>query len=82
MQQLRFRILSQSQRSFAFELSAPLCLLRILSQSQRSFAFELSAPLCLRALLLCAAVVAMASLGHPEHFQSEGALNLVRNLLR
>jgi hypothetical protein len=23
----------------------------------------------------------MASLGHPEHFQSEGALNLVRNLL-
>jgi hypothetical protein len=54
---------------------------RILSQSQRSFAFELSAPLCLRALLLCAAVVAMASLGHPERFQSEGALNLVRNLL-
>jgi hypothetical protein len=24
----------------------------------------------------------MASLGHPEHFQSEGALNLVHNLLR
>jgi hypothetical protein len=57
---------------------------RILSQSLRTFAFELSAPLCIRALLLCAcaAADAMTSLGHPEHFQSEGALNLVRNLLR
>jgi hypothetical protein len=54
---------------------------RILSQLLRPFTFELSAPLCIRALLLCAAVVAMASLVHPEHFQSEGALNLVRNLL-
>jgi hypothetical protein len=53
----------------------------ILSQSLRRFAFELSAPLCIRAILLCAAVVAMASLVHPERFQSEGALNLVRNLL-
>jgi hypothetical protein len=54
---------------------------RILSQSLRPFAFELSASLCIRALLLCAAVVAMASLVHPEHFQSEGALNLMRHLL-
>jgi hypothetical protein len=53
----------------------------ILSQSLRPFAFELSAPLCIRALLLCAAVVAMALLGHLKCFQSEGALNLVRNLL-
>jgi hypothetical protein len=54
---------------------------RILSQSLHPFAFELSASLCIRALLLCAAVVAMASLVHPEHFQSEGALNLMRHLL-
>jgi hypothetical protein len=48
---------------------------RILSQSL--------APLCLRAPLLStrAAAHAMASLGHPERFQSEGALNLVRGLL-
>jgi hypothetical protein len=45
------------------------------------FASEPSAPLCIRALLLSAAVVAMASLVHPERFQFEGALNLVRNLL-
>jgi hypothetical protein len=50
-------------------------------QLLRPFAFEPSAPLCIRALLLSAAVVVMASLVHPEHFQSEGALNLVRNLL-
>jgi hypothetical protein len=56
---------------------------RILSQSLCPFAFELSAPLCIRALLLCArsAADAMTSLGHPERFQSEGVLNLVRNLL-
>jgi hypothetical protein len=56
---------------------------RIVSQSLRPFAFELSVPLCIRALLLCARAAADAttSLGHPEHFQSEGALNLVRNLL-
>jgi hypothetical protein len=53
----------------------------ILSQSLRPFAFELSTPLCIHALLLCVVVVAMASLVHPERFQSEGALNLVRNLL-
>jgi hypothetical protein len=47
----------------------------------RPFAFELSVPLCIRALLLSAVVVVMASLVHPERFQSEGALNLVRNLL-
>jgi hypothetical protein len=42
-----------------------------------------SVPLCLRAPLLCAraAVVAMASLGHPDRFQYEAALNLVRGLL-
>jgi hypothetical protein len=42
-----------------------------------------SAPLCLCVPLLCAraATQAMTSLGHPECFQSEGALNLVRNLL-
>jgi hypothetical protein len=54
---------------------------RILSQLLRPFAFELSTPLCIRALLLSIAVVAMASLVHPECFESEGALNLVRNLL-
>jgi hypothetical protein len=54
---------------------------RIFSQLLHPFAFELSAPLCIRALLLSAAVVAMASLVHPERFQSEGALNLVRHLL-
>jgi hypothetical protein len=47
----------------------------------RPFASEPSAPLCIRSLLLSAAVVTMASLVHPERFQSEGALNLVRNLL-
>jgi hypothetical protein len=45
------------------------------------FAFELSAPLCIRAPLLFTVVVAMASLVHLERFQSEEALNLVRNLL-
>jgi hypothetical protein len=50
-------------------------------QLLRPFAFELSAPLCICVLLLFAVVVAMASLVHPERFQSEGALNLVRNLL-
>jgi hypothetical protein len=45
------------------------------------FAFELSAALCIHVLLISVAVVAMASLAHPERFQSEGALNLVRNLL-
>jgi hypothetical protein len=50
-------------------------------QLLRPFAFEFSAPLCIRVLLLFAAVIAMALLVHPERFQSEGALNLVRNLL-
>jgi hypothetical protein len=56
---------------------------RILSQSQHPFTFELSAPPCIRALLLCTrtAADAMTSLGHPERFQSEGALSLVRHLL-
>jgi hypothetical protein len=56
---------------------------RILSQSLRPFAFELFAPLCIRALLLYTRAVAdaMTSLGHPDRFQSEAALNLVRNLL-
>jgi hypothetical protein len=49
--------------------------------SLRPFAFELSAPLCIHVPLLPTAVVAMASLAHLERFQSEGALNLVRNLL-
>jgi hypothetical protein len=49
-------------------------------QLQRPFAFYLSAPLCIRVPLPLAAVVAMASLVHPERFQSEVALNLVRNL--
>jgi hypothetical protein len=41
-------------------------------------------PLCIRALLLYthAATDAMTSLGHPDRFQSEAALNLVCNLLR
>ena len=40
-------------------------------------------PLCLRAPLFHASVAAhaMALLGHPDHFQSEEALNLVRGLL-
>jgi hypothetical protein len=50
-------------------------------QLLRPFAFELFAPLCICVPLLPAAVVTMASLAHPERFQSEGALNLVRNLL-
>jgi hypothetical protein len=43
-----------------------------------------SVPLCLRAPLLYAraVVVVMASLGHPDRFQSEAALNLVHSLLR
>jgi hypothetical protein len=42
-----------------------------------------SAPLCIRALLLYTRVAAdaMTSLGHPNCFQSEEALNLVRGLL-
>jgi hypothetical protein len=50
----------------------PFC---ILSQS--------AAPICLRAPLLHARATAltMASLGHPDRFQSEEALNLVRGLL-
>jgi hypothetical protein len=51
-------------------------------QSLGPFASEPSAPLCICALLLSAAADAMASPVHPERFQSEGALNLVRNLLR
>jgi hypothetical protein len=54
---------------------------RIFSQLLRPFAFELSAPLCIRGPLLSGAVVTMASLLYLERFQSEGALNLVRNLL-
>jgi hypothetical protein len=50
-------------------------------QLLRPFSFELSAPLCIRVPLLSTAVDAMASLAHPERFQSEGVLNLVRNLL-
>jgi hypothetical protein len=50
-------------------------------QLLRPFTFELSVPLCIHVPLLSAAVVVMASLAHPERFQSEGALNLVRNLL-
>jgi hypothetical protein len=43
----------------------------------------IAAPLCLRASLLHAraAAPAMASLGHPDRFQSKEALNLVRDLL-
>jgi uncharacterized membrane protein YgcG len=50
-------------------------------QLQRPFSFEFSMPLCIHTLPLSAAVVAMASLVHPERFQSEVELNLVRNLL-
>jgi hypothetical protein len=50
-------------------------------QLLRPFASEPSTPLCIRVPLLSAAVVAMASLAHPERFQYEVALNLVRNLL-
>jgi hypothetical protein len=57
--------------------------LSILPQSLRPFAFEPSAPLCIRALLLYtrAATVTMTSVGQPDRFQSEAALNLVRGLL-
>jgi hypothetical protein len=56
---------------------------RILSQLLRPFAFELYAPFCIRAFLLCTctATDAMTSLAHPDRFQSEAMLNLVRNLL-
>jgi hypothetical protein len=55
-----------------------------------SHSLPIAAPFRLRALcaplplssLLCATVVAMASLVYPERFQTEGALNLVRHLLR
>jgi hypothetical protein len=50
-------------------------------QLLRPFAFEFSTPLCIRTLPLSATIVAMASLVHPERFQSEVALNLVRHLL-
>jgi hypothetical protein len=52
-------------------------------QSLRPFASELSVPPCIRALPLYtrAATVAMASLARPDRFQSEAALDLVRNLL-
>jgi hypothetical protein len=45
--------------------------------------FQSTTPLCLRALQLYtrAAAHAMASLGHPDRFQSEEALNLVHGLL-
>jgi hypothetical protein len=48
---------------------------RILSQS--------AVPLCLHAppFHACATAHAMASLDHPDHFQAEEALNLVRGLL-
>jgi hypothetical protein len=48
---------------------------RVLSQS--------ATPLCLRAPLIHAraAAHAMASLGHPNHFQAKEELNLVRGLL-
>jgi hypothetical protein len=46
-----------------------------------SHSLPISVPFCFCALLLRAAVAAMALLVHPERFQSEGALNLVRNLL-
>jgi hypothetical protein len=50
-------------------------------QLLRPFASEPSTPLCIRALQLSIAAAAMASLVHPEHFQFEGALNMVCNLL-
>jgi hypothetical protein len=50
-------------------------------QLLRPFASEPSAPHCVRVLLFFAAVVAMASLVHPEHFQTERALGVVRRLL-
>jgi hypothetical protein len=45
--------------------------------------FQSTVPLCLHALLLYthAAAHTMASLGHPDRFQSKEALNLVRSLL-
>jgi hypothetical protein len=54
---------------------------RILSNRCALSPSSSSRPLCFRAPLLSAAVVAMASLVHPQRFQSEEALNLVRNLL-
>jgi hypothetical protein len=61
------------EKGFTSRAAGTLC---ILSQSL--------APLCLRVPLLHAraAAHAMASLGHPDRFQSEEALNLVRGLLR
>jgi hypothetical protein len=79
----RFSVASRgvSERVFlekGFTPRAAVTLSRSL-QLLRPFAFELSTPLC--APLLSAAVVTMASLVHPERFQSEVALNLVHNLL-
>jgi hypothetical protein len=48
-------------------------------QLLRPFTFEFSMPHCICAPLLSAAAVAL--LIHPERFESEVALNLVRNLL-
>jgi hypothetical protein len=50
-------------------------------QLLRLFAFEFSTPHCICAPLLSAAVVVVALLVHLKRFQSEVALNLVRNLL-
>jgi hypothetical protein len=50
-------------------------------QLLRPFASQPSASHCVRILLLFAAVVAMASLVHPERFQTERALGMVCRLL-
>jgi hypothetical protein len=70
VQQLRSHILSQSLAPFAFVL---LC----------STPAPPAVPFCLHApqFYARAAVHAMASLGHPDRFQSKAALNLVRGLL-
>jgi hypothetical protein len=63
-----------------FSSRAVVMLLHFL-QLLHPFAFEFSTPFCIHTLPLSVAVVAMASLVHPERFQSEVALNLVCNLL-
>ena len=72
-----------SRRVFLEKGFTPRAAVTLLHSLQllRPFAFELSAPLCICAPLLSAVVVTMALLAHPERFQSEVALNLVRNLL-
>jgi hypothetical protein len=83
---VRFSAVSRgaSGRVFLERGFAPRVVVTLLHflQLLRPFASEPSAPHCVRVLLLVAVVVAMASVAHPERFQTERALGVVRCLLR